>query len=105
MAEGDLIVTGDALHVTLRNGREESHNQAEDQRSGKDQPYPLKARHGENYANHARHVKRVVPGQEDVLQTGKARDDNIRYHPKRHNQRGRGTVFFETIASLLGMMP
>jgi hypothetical protein len=42
VAEGDLIVAGNALHVALRNRREEGHDQAEDQRAGKDQPTPSK---------------------------------------------------------------
>ena len=95
MAEGNFIVAGNALHVALRNRREESHDQAEDQRPGKDQPYAFKARHRQDHANHARHVKRMVSCQEDILQAGKAGDDNIRHHPEGHNQRGRCTVFFE----------
>ena len=95
MAEGNFIVAGNALHIALRNCREEGHDQAEDQRAGKDQPHALKARDRQDHANHARHIKRVVPGEEDVLQAGKARDDNIRHHAEGHNQRGRCTVFFQ----------
>ncbi|SAF40807.1 Uncharacterised protein [Enterobacter cloacae] len=36
-----------------------------------------------------------MPGQEDVLQAGKARDNNIRHHPESHNERGGGTIFFQ----------
>ena len=95
MTEGDLIVAGNTLHIALRNRREEGHNQAEDQRAGKDQPHPFKARYRQDHANHACHVEGVVPGQEDVLQAGKARDDNVRHHAEGHDQRGRGTVFFQ----------
>lgn len=95
MAECNLIVAGNALHVALGNRREEGHDQAEDQRAGKDQAHALKARYRQDHANHARHVKRVVSGQEDVLQAGKARDDNIRHHAEGHNQRGRCTVFLQ----------
>ncbi len=95
MAESNIIVAGNALHVTLRNRREEGHDQPEDQRPRKDQTYPFKARNREDHPNHARHVERVVSGQEDILQTGKAGDENIGHHTKRHNQRGRGPIFFQ----------
>lgn len=94
MTEGDLIVAGNTLHIALRNRREEGHNQAEDQRTGEDQPYPFEACDRQDHANHARHVEGVMPGQEDVLQAGKARDNNIRHHPESHNERGGGTIFF-----------
>ena len=88
MAESDVIRTGNTLHIALGQRREERHHQAEDQGTGKDQPDTFKTRHGKNHADHTGHVEGVVASQEDILQTRKSGDYNIRYHPERHNQRG-----------------
>lgn len=88
MAESNVISSGNTLHIALGQRREECHDQAKDQRTGKYQPDPLKTRHGENHANHAGHIEGVVPGEKNVLQARKPGDHNICHHPKRHNQRG-----------------
>lgn len=63
MAESNVIGSGNTLHIALGQRREECHDQAKDQRTGKYQPDPLKTRHGENHANHAGHIEGVVPGE------------------------------------------
>ncbi|CQA29300.1 Uncharacterised protein [Salmonella enterica subsp. enterica serovar Typhimurium str. DT104] len=85
MTKRNVIGTGNPPHITLSQGREEGHHQPQDQRSGEDQPYALKPRHGQDYANHTGHVKGVMPGQKDIFKTRKACHDNIGHHTKCHN--------------------
>ncbi len=45
MAEGDIVIAGDAAHIALGDRREERHHQPQGQRAGKHQLHALEARH------------------------------------------------------------
>ena len=93
MAEADFVAAGDVAHEGLGDEREKCHDQAETERADQHQMRAFKTGDDEDDRNHARHIERVVAGEEDEFEAGEAGD--VCHHAKRHDERGRRAVFLQ----------
>lgn len=67
MAECHIVAAGDFTHITLRECREERHDQAQRQGTGENQCNPFKTGNGQDNADHTGHIKRVMSGQKHIF--------------------------------------
>ena len=95
MAEADFVAAGDVAHEGLGDEREKCHDQAETERADQHQMRAFKTGDDEDDRNHARHIERVVAGEEDEFEAGEAGDGDVCHHAKRHDERGRRAVFLQ----------
>ena len=88
MAEGNAVGAGDLLEGRLAVGRGEHHDEGEDAATSDDELPALEAADAQHDGEHARHVERVVTGEEDVVHAREASKHDVEEHAHAHDECG-----------------
>ena len=95
MTEGNIVAARDLLHRRMCNRREECHDKAEQNRADGNERRALQSADGEDNADHARHIERVMAREKDEFQRRKARNEDVRHHAERHDERCLSAVLLQ----------
>ena len=87
MPEADIVAARDFPHGGLCKRGEQRHDGAEDDGADRHKHASLKTADRQDNADHARHIECMVTCEKDVFERREARNQNVRHHAERHDER------------------